>query len=428
MSLAVEEAVLGCAMLESSVIPNCELLPGDFVFPQHRSAWGGILRLFDQRQSTDALSLAELMYADQAPIPKGGWLEYLSKICHNTASTKNAKGFAQALKKESLLRSAHAIGKRIESVDEIDQIDIVIRELIELVASKKANTCHIQEAMSEAIELMDSDAVGIPTGLMDLDSCLGGLHNEDLIIVGARPAAGKTAYMLNLALASTFPVGLISGEQGRGQIGMRTIAIDKLVNLHRMRTGQLDDMEWARINDAINAAKAKNIWIFDKPAPSIDDVVRQARQWKYEKNIGILMVDYLQKLTGGAGENFRLQVGDTVGRLKDLARELKIPIVVLAQVKREIESRPMQQDGLGRMPYAGDIAESGIIEQEADVVMTLYRPEVYDENPAYKGIAYVNICKNRHGPVGYKRVSWRGEYLKFGDLANYETKDRWNAA
>src|SRR5690606_4915868 len=150
----------------------------------------------------------------------------------------------------------------------------------------------------------------------------------------------------------------------------------------------------------------------------------QARAWKFDQDIGILLVDYLQKVRGGRGESFRLQVGDITAQLKDLARELKIPVVVLAQVKREVESRPMGGDGLGRMPYMGDISESGIVEQEGDQIMTLYRPEVYDDNPEFHGVAYVNICKNRHGPVGHKKISWGGGHVEGGDIARARTRTK----
>lgn len=209
--------------------------------------------------------------------------------------------------------------------------------------------------------------------------------------------------------------------KGRAQIGMRMIAIGHQVSLHGMRMVTLSDHEWVRVTEAINVSRGKQIWLYDKPAPTIDDVVRQARSWKYERGIKVLMVDYLQKLRGGEGEAFRLQLGDVIARLKDLGRELRIPIVVLAQVKREVEQRPMHDDGLGRMPYAADMAESGVIEQEADQIMTLYRPEVYaGDSDRFKGRAFINVCKNRHGPIGHSQVVWRGEYLQFADLAHHE--------
>jgi replicative DNA helicase len=304
---------------------------------------------------------------------------------------------------------------------------------LDLNVTQRDWTCHQSEALRLAEDALmnlaeGTQRPGVPSGIRDLDDSLGGFHDGDLIVVAARPAQGKTAFALNAMLAADCAVGMISGEQGRDQLGMRLLAISGPISLHRMRTAKLHDEEWARLATAAAAAKNKPIWFYDKPAPRIDEVERQARTWKFEHDIGILFVDYLQKLRGGEGENFRLQIGDICTRLKDLARELGIPVIALAQVKREVENRPMGSDGLGRMPYMGDIAEAAIIEQEADQIITLYRPEVYDEDPRYRGIAYANICKNRHGPVGHKALSWRGEYLKFGDLARQEQQfqDRWS--
>lgn len=423
MSFALEEAVLGSAMNDGSVIAQCAVAPNDFAFPQHRAAWDVMLRLHRQRESCDALSVAERLDAEQATPPARGWLEYLAKISRETASPSGAPAYAARLREASVLRSVQAIGKQLAEIRDVETVETQIRELIDLTRGAKDWSCHIEAAVGDALDSMQPNTARISTGLRDLDECVGGLHDGDLVVVAARPSHGKTAFALNLALASSAPVGIVSGEQGRAQIGMRMIAIDRSINLHRMRTGQLDDHEWLRVTEAMNAAKTKNIWLYDKPGPSIADVVRQARAWRYERNIGLLLVDYLQKLTGGEGENFRLQVGDTISRLKDLARELTIPVVVLAQVGRAVEKNPLGPDGLGRMPYAGDIAESGVVEQEADVIITLYRPEVYADKPDWRGIAYANVCKQREGPVGYKRLSWRGEFLRFGDLAHTEQQD-----
>src|SRR5690606_33492053 len=232
------------------------------------------------------------------------------------------------------------------------------------------------------------------------------------------------------ASAANCGVGIFSGEQGRSQIGMRMMAIDGPVSLHKMRTAKLKDEEWERVSRVMNEARNKPIWIYDRPAPTLDEIVAQARSWKFHNNIGIVMIDYLQKIRGGQGENFRLLTGDIAVTLKNLARELKIPVVALAQVNRSVESRPMGDDGMGRMPYMSDIAEASIIEQEADQIITLYRPEVYDDAPQFKGLAFANVCKNRHGPVGHIELSWRGEFLKFGDLAKQEMqiRDRWSVA
>lgn len=427
--LQLEQSVLGAVMLDASVLAKCELHPGDFHNVRHREIWRVMQQQSASNRPCDALSLAERLDA-VGKLEDSGGLPYLATLCRETASSAAGPHYAQRIRSLSILRQARAMGDRLSKIDDTDQLDSHIRDLIELTKGAQDFTCDLHTAMTDAIGLMDGSMPSLSTGLKDLDAMIGGLHDEDLIVVGARPAMGKTAFMLNLALSAKGAVGIISGEQGRAQIGMRCIAIGHHVSLHGMRMATLSDLEWSRVTDAIQAARDKQIWLYDKPAPTIDEVVRQARSWKYERGIKVLMVDYLQKLRGGEGEAFRLQLGDVIARLKDLGRELRIPIVVLAQVKREVEARPMHDDGLGRMPFAADMAESSVIEQEADQIMTLYRPEVYaSDDPRFRGMAYVNVCKNRHGPIGHSQVVWRGEFLQFADLAHHETayQDRWTS-
>jgi replicative DNA helicase len=214
---------------------------------------------------------------------------------------------------------------------------------------------------------------------------------------------------------------MISGEQSRAQMGMRLMAIDGRVGLHRMRKGTLEDMDWARLNNAMDRLRKLPMWMNDKPSPTIQEVRRQAAAWKYEHNIKLLMVDYLQKISGGAGSNRAEQIGDVASELKNIAREFEISVVALAQVNRAVEANPLGSDGMGRMPFMNDIRESGVVEAEADIVITGYRPAVYlPDDQRFKDLAIFNVCKSRHGPIGFIECSWQGEYLKFGDLAETE--------
>lgn len=431
-AIARERILLGALLADNSQLGQLNLTAKDFTVAAHGQIFDVTRRMIGAGKVTDAITVAEFLEAETG---RRDWLRLTADMVMECISPANAPAYAALVRKASVARQAAWIGERLaQNPGGDDSISTAIRELLELSSTSRDHACHVIDAMKEAVDdltrAMDGQLPGIKTGMRDLDESLGGLHQEDLIVVAARPAMGKTAFMLNLAAAANCGVGIISGEQGRAQIGMRLFAIDGPVSLHRMRTGALADDEWARANEVMNRMKGKPMWIFDKPAPTVDDIVTQARAWKFHNDIGVLMIDYLQKIRGGAGKDFRLQIGDIAAQLKDLGRELKIPVVVLAQVKREVESRPMGADGLGRMPYMGDIAESAIIEQEADQIITLYRPEVYDDTPIYKGLAYTNIGKNRHGPVGFKAISWRGEYLKFGDLAKVEMshQDRWSAA
>lgn len=427
-AITCERVVLGAILADNSQINNVELLPRDFSIAAHGQIYEAARRLIGAGKVTDALTVAEALESETG---RRDWLQIAGRAQQECLAPSNAPTYAAVVRKASLARQAGRIGQRLMEGGG-EAISEAIRELIELGATTQEHACHVSEAIRLAVDELEAATAGklpgVRTGIRDLDEMLGGLHAEDLVVIGARPSQGKTAFMLNVACAADVGVGIISGEQGRTQIGMRLFAMEGPVNLHRMRTGKLDDEEWSRVATVMGEMRERPIWMFDKPSPAIHEIISQARAWKFHNNIGLLMVDYLQIIRGGRGQDFRLQVGDITQQLKDLARELKIPVVALSQVPRAVESRPMGEDGLGRMPYMADLAEASIIEQIADLIGTLYRPEVYDDQPQYKGLAYFNCCKNRSGPTGHKALSWRGEYLKFGDLARFENQDRWSQA
>lgn len=428
-AITCERVVLGAILADNSQVQHVELLPRDFSIAAHGQIYEAARRLIGAGKVTDAMTVADALEAETG---RKDWLQITVRAQQECLAPSNAPAYAAVVRKASLARQAGWVGERLMQGG-ADAISEAIRELIDLSGTSQDHACHVSEAIRLAVDELESATAGklpgVRTGIRDLDDMLGGLHAEDLIVIGARPSMGKTAFMLNVACAADVGVGIISGEQGRTQIGMRLFAMEGPVSLHRMRTGKLDDEEWSRVATVMGEMRKRPIWMFDKPSPSIDEIVSQARAWKFHNNIGLLMVDYLQIIKGGQGENFRLKVGDAVQQLKDLARELKIPVVALSQVPRAVESRPMGDDGLGRMPYMADLAEASIIEQVADMIGTLYRPEVYDDAPQFKGLAYFNACKNRSGPTGHKAISWRGEYLKFGDLARFESsQDRWACA
>jgi replicative DNA helicase len=429
-TLALEENVLGAMLLDGSqvdVVDSAGIVPDDFVSGTHRRIYEAIRHLRAQHAAIDALTVAE--YLATLPGP-GITLAMTAALARDTCAPRNAGAYANLVKQRSRMRQAMHIAADLQSAvtgDTAEAIDRAIRGLMELNQVSKSWSCSIGDTLGAAIDEIDrchqsgGKLSGLPTGIRDLDAKLGGMHPTELIVIGARPAMGKTAFMLNTALGCGAPVGIISGEQGRLQVALRLIAIRGQASLHNMRMGSLTDHEYQRISGAVTALHNAPIWLFDKPGPTIEEIERQARRWKYENGIQVLMVDYIQKIAGGEGRDKRLQVVDVVSRLKNLARELDIPVLALAQLNREVEKRPLGDDGMGRMGQMGDMAESAIIEQEADQIGTLYRPEVYSDLEAYKGLAIVNICKNRHGPVGVIDIAWRGEYLQFGDLAKEET-------
>lgn len=425
-AIELERYVLGAVLLDNSQLALMDIAPSDFSSRLHEQVFDAARRMIGRGEVTDAVTVADLLERETG---RRDWLKITAYASTSCLAASNGPSYAQRVRLASVGRQAQLIAHSLAESAKAEPhaaVDTAIRSLMQLLSATASYSCHQYEAVQAAIDEMGEIEArggfgGIRTGMRDLDEKLGGLHDEDLIVIGSRPAMGKTAFILNVAAAVEVAGGLISGEQGRAQIGMRSLAIQGRLSLHDMRRGQLREDEWDRVNRTVHRLKEQPIWIYDKPAPTIEDVKRQARVWRFEKGIRVLMVDYLQKLRGGEGKEKRLQVGDVAAQLKDLARELHIPVVALAQVNRDVESRPLGADGLGRMPYMSDLAESGVIEMEADQIGTLYRPEVYDDSPQYRGRAYFNTCKNRHGPTGFVEMAWRGEYLQFGDLAKTES-------
>lgn len=428
ITITLERSLLGALMHDNAQIARISLTPKDFTVVSHGQIFEVVSRMIASGKVADAVTVAEALEAQTGR----DWMRACCDMVVQCLAPANAGAYAASIRTASLARHAQQVGAKLSEDGTPEAIASAIRELIELTSVSREHACHVSEAIKLAADELDDIAAGKPpgvrTGMHDLDDALGGMHDEDLIVVAGRPAMGKTAFALNIATAANVGVGVISGEQGRSQIGMRFFAMNGPISLHRMRTGKLDDEEWSRVATVMGELQRRPLWIFDRPSPTIDEIVAQARAWKFHNNIGLLLVDYLQIIRGGRGQDFRLQVGDITQQLKDLGRELKIPVVALSQIKREVEQRQMGADGLGRMPYMSDLAEASLIEQIADQIITLYRPEVYDDQPQYRGLAFFNVCKNKHGPVGHKALSWRGEYLKFGDLAKSEmaAQDRWS--
>jgi replicative DNA helicase len=316
------------------------------------------------------------------------------------------------------MRKARLIGAQlIEGAAGEGTIDAAIRDLMTLALPAQKFDYNLNAAIKLAIDEIDEacegKAPGLTTGLADLDKMLGGLHGGDLVIVGARPAMGKTALMLNMAasaLMAGFPVGVFSGEQGVSQITQRLIAIQGRIPVMRMRNGSLIGEDWSKLSAAVASLKDRGMYIFDKPAPTLSDIVRRARSWHYNHGIKAIYLDYLQRVKITTKAPRHEAIGEIAAGLKELARELNIPVIALAQVNREVEKR------VNKRPFMGDLKDSGTIEQEADQIFMLYRDEVYNEETKDKGLAEINIEKNRHGSTGRVDLAWRGEYLRFENL------------
>lgn len=414
----IELVVIGALINHNERIQDIDLLPDEFAFEVPRLMYTAILDLVSQGTAFDIFTLADYLGRHYRHIGDD-WSTQLANIQINTNS-RNIKHYANAVRDAHTKRmAASAAQELIDSIETTGQhaVDDAIKKLMEIGRTKKKFEYSIKEVVAGAVDELDTafnakGMLGVPTGIRDIDEILGGVHNTDLVVVGARPAMGKTAFLLNCVLNSGVPSGLMSSEQGHAQIGTRMLSIDGMVNAQLIRKPkQMDDSDFSKITLSSARLMDRSIWVNDMPGPTLQDIQRQARKWRFQNGMRCLYIDYLQRIKGDQKLPRHEQVGNIAMGLKELARELEVPIIVLAQVNREVEKRT------DKRPMMSDLKDSGSIEQEADVILTLYRDEVYNINSPDVGIMEVGVQKNRHGVTGRIKTRWAGEYLKIMDLA-----------
>lgn len=417
----MELAVVASLMMDNAKIMEIDLIAEEFAFEEPRGIYIAIQELTAQHLPSDVMTVAEYMDARH-----GGahWLERLTKHLQSVVPV-NVATYANKIRELATRRKAVEIAQAlIDSANEGQEaVDSSIKALMEIGRTTKKYDYSIKETLRASLEdieksMESGELSGLDTGNADLNRVLGGFHDTDLIVVGARPAMGKTAFLLNCALGANAPIGIISGEQGYRQLGSRLIAIDGRVSISNIRrANKLDDSDFARITGSVARMMEKDILINDKSAPTMADISRQARQWKFRHGIKALYVDYIQRIKTDGKAPRHEAVGQVAMDLKELARELNIPIIALAQVNRTVENREDKRAGMS------DLKDSGGIEQEADVVMTLYRDEVYNDETEDKGIIEMLIQKNRHGEIGKIRAAWLGEFLRVEALEYHHDYD-----
>lgn len=417
MGIATEQQVIYSLLMDNALMQNCDLEPQEFSQWQNQEVYRVIRDLSDAKQVSDVLTVAERLEVD---CPGHEFLPYLSELIEKGFGSSGFDQHCQIVRKDHRKRQALAIADDLSrSVrDNRDEaVDTAVQALMNLNTVGR-NYDHGMKEVMLAATLMVKDAhemdgiKGVSTGLADLDDTLGGFHKTDLVVIGARPAMGKTAFMLNLAIAANKSVGVISAEQDHRQIGLRMVSVEGKVDSQKLRTGGFYNDEWDSFGKSVRRLTDKPIRVNDEPAITISKVIRQARDWKYKYDIQALYVDYLQKIEHSDKSQPRhIQVGEVARALKNLGRELEIPVIALAQVNRQCENRP------DKRPHNSDLADASEIEKEADEIMFLYRDEVYDQDSGDKGIAEILVSKNRHGPTGTVRCVFIGKFMRFEQIA-----------
>ncbi len=437
-AIEAEQSNLGSMMLDNRFIDDisAELESRDFYRNDHRLIYNEIVRLDEKGEAADVVTVSESL-THQGELDKVGGLAYLGSLAKNTPNAGNVKSYAKIVRERAILRrlieSANDIiqkayqpeGRTPEEV--LDYAESIIFEIAKNNNQAKAGFRKIDGLLAEAVDKIEemfnnkADVTGTSTGFVDLDKQTTGLQPGDLVVVAGRPSMGKTSFSMNLvenaAIAENKPVLVFSMEMPGTALAARMLASLSRVNSGRLRTGQLESEDWPKLTSAVGILQDKDIYIDDTPALSPLEVRTRARRIAAEhpEGIGLVMLDYLQLMRGNDGQtgndNRTTEISNITRALKGLAKELECPVIILSQLNRSLEQRP------NKRPVMSDLRESGAIEQDADIIMFIYRHEVYEPDTDQKGIAEIIIGKQRNGPIGTVRLAWLGEFTRFENYA-----------
>ena len=429
-SIEAEKAVLGCMLLNKEAISKAvQLLVKDsFYNTAHQIIFESIMELSNNQQTIDSITIIDYLNKNDN-LKKVGDSYYITGLIEEAPSSENVEYYAKIVKDKYILRTiiTTAIDMSSEAYDQkndpVEILDFAEQKVFELSQkAEKGKFKEISPILEQVLEQWSSknngDLFGTPSGFIDLDSKLSGFQKSDLIILAGRPSMGKTALALaiarNAAVEHKKSIGFFSLEMSEKQIGERLLSSESRVNSHHVKTSQNKD--WTKLSSAADILSKSKIFIDDSAGLNIMELRAKARQLKSENNIDLLVVDYIQLLNAGTRSENRQQEISYISRsLKALAKELDIPILCLSQLSRAVENRTNHR------PIMSDLRESGAIEQDADVVLFVYRQYVYTEADEDKGLAEIIIAKHRNGPTGTAKVTFIDEYARF---ENYEFSDR----
>jgi len=433
-NIEAEQSVLGSMLLDKEVIPVVtEILKSeDFYRADHKEIFEAVMDLFDSGEPIDLITVSEQLKI-RGTIDNIGGLEYLTNIASAVPTTANVRHYAKIVEEKSILRklikaSSEIVNMGYEASEELSFIVDKAEKSIFDVLQKRGTQgfAPIKDVLVDTFNKLEElynnkgHITGIPTRFVDLDFKTSGLHNSDLILIAARPAMGKTAFALNIAqnaaVYSGVPVAIFSLEMSKEQLVSRILCSEAMVDSHKVKTGKLEDDDWKKIARALGPLSEAPIYIDDTPGISISEIRAKCRRLKLEKNLGLVVIDYLQLMQGrGKGESRQQEISDISRSLKILAKELNVPVITLSQLSRAAEQRADHR------PILSDLRESGAIEQDADIVMFLYRDDYYNPETDKKNIAEVILAKHRSGSTGTVELTWLGAYTKFANIEKYRT-------
>ena len=437
-SIEAGQAVIGSMLLDREAISAAaELLTGDdFYQRQYGVMFDVMLELYNENQVVDLVTVQNRLRQKDVP-PEVASLDFVRDIMASVPTSVNVRAYAKIVRDKSLLRSLIHTCENIENQcyagkDEVTAIfDTTERDIFHLLENRQ--TGQLRPIRDVALEVLDniekasrsdSAVTGVPSGFIDLDNMTTGFQPSDFILVAARPSMGKTAFVLNVveyaALRKKKHCLIFSLEMSSEQLVNRLLSMESGVDSQKLRKGNLSDDDWADVVDGVGVIGGSTIMIDDTPGISFPEMRSRARKIKLEKGVDIIIVDYLQLMSGsGAGhssESRQQEISEISRSLKSLARDLNVPVIALSQLSRACEQRPDHR------PVLSDLRDSGAIEQDADIVMFLYRDYYYNKDTANPNIAEVIISKHRNGPLGTVQLMWRPELTKFVNLENPKNK------
>lgn len=431
-SVEAEQSILGGLLLDNAAWDRIADVVGenDFYRYDHRVIWQHISRLIGLSRPADVITVYESLQTAGKAEEVGG-LAYLNSLAQNTPSAANIRRYAEIVRDRGVLRQLVTVADEIsaaafnpqgkETRQMLDEAESRIFQIAEAGSRGSAGFQEIQPLLGQVVDRIDelyhregdTDITGVPTGFVDLDKMTSGLQGGDLVIVAGRPSMGKTSFSMNIgehvAIEQGLPVAVFSMEMGATQLAMRMLGSVGLLDQHRLRTGKLEADDWPRVTHAIQRMQEAQLYIDETPALSSMEVRARARRLARQcGKLGLIIIDYLQLMGGSSnGENRATEISEISRSLKGLAKELDCPLIALSQLNRSLEQRP------NKRPVMSDLRESGAIEQDADLILFIYRDEVYNPDTPDKGTAEIIVGKQRNGPIGTVRLTFQGSSTRF---------------
>lgn len=430
-SLEAEQSLIGSMIMDRDAILTASelLIKEDFYHQQYGLLFEAMVELLNNREPVDLITLQNKLREKNAP-PEISSLEYVRELYDALPTSANAKYYAQIIRDKSLLRRMIRITEGIanDCYQGVEPVDVLLeqteKKIFDLLQNNTGDDfVPIKQVVLNALDRIEKasktqgNVTGVATGFLDLDYKTAGLQPSDLVLIAARPSMGKTAFVLNIAqyvaFHSDFCTAIFSLEMSKEQLVNRLFSLESRVDAQKLRSGNLSDTDWEKLIEGAGTVGKSKLIIDDTPGISIPELRSKCRKYKLEHDLKLIIIDYLQLMSGSssrASDSRQQEISDISRALKGLARELNVPVIALSQLSRAVEQRPDHR------PMLSDLRESGAIEQDADVVMFIYRDDYYNKDTEDKGIAEIIIAKQRNGPIGTVNLVWLPEYTKFANM------------